>query len=163
MSLVSILLRVKKYSGEEALRVAGVSKYVRKYLAEMIENGICTVYGIVALNKVIGRIILYTELEDKDLADGENTCYFSDLWVHPKLRGYKLGSKLIKHVIKVAKKQGFKYLTLGVHLSNEKNVSMYKHLGFNEVIKSKTQDVVVKDREGNYITVKKYTIFMKEI
>ncbi len=163
MSLISSLLRVKRYYGEKALLVSGVPESSKKILAERIGNNECHIYGIMIFDKVIGRIFFYPDLQDKELADGKSVCYFSNLWVHPKLRGYKLGSKLINHIIKVAKKQGFKYLTLGVHMSNEKNVSIYRHLGFTEAPKSKSQELVVKDRNGNLRTVKKQTIFIKEI
>ncbi len=163
MSLISNLLRVKRYYGEKALLVSGVPESSKKVLAERISSGVCEIYGIIVLNKVIGRIFLYLDLQDKELADGKSVCYFSNLWVHPKLRGHKLGSKLINHVIKVAKNRGFKYLTLGVHMSNEKNVNIYRHLGFNEAPESESQDMIVKDKDGNLKSIKKQTIFIKEI
>lgn len=163
MSIISSFLMVKEYSSEKAIRVSGISQYAKAPLAEMVNNGRCHVYAIVVLNKILGRIVLITDSEDKELADGENVCYFSNLWVHPRLRGKKLGTKLVKHVEKEAKKKGFKYLTLGVRKDNEKNVSIYKHLGFDEFVKNKSQDVVVKDKNGNFITVKEYAVLMKKL
>ncbi|MBQ4645654.1 MAG: GNAT family N-acetyltransferase [Clostridia bacterium] len=163
MRLLSIFLPIKEYFGEEAANLARVSKNSKKLLVKMLNDGKCRVFAIVVFNKTLGRIILFTDLDDKDLADGKNVCYFSNLWVHPKLRGHKIGSKLVRYVEKQAKEKGFKYLTLGVHTDNKKNVSIYKHLGFDIVVKNKTQDVLVKDENGDYITVKEHSILKKNI
>ena len=163
MSIISNILPIKEYFHERAVAVAHVTKSVKQPFLEILNDGRWHVYGIVILNKIIGRIILFTNLEDKDLADGKEVCYISNLWVHPKMRGKKIGSKLVRFVEKEAKKSGFEFLTLGVHKDNEKNMSIYSHMGFDKVVKSKFNDVVVKDENGNYITVKEYTVLMKKL
>ncbi|MBQ4573559.1 MAG: GNAT family N-acetyltransferase [Clostridia bacterium] len=163
MSIISSVLKVKNYSADEAANLLHIPKNGKKLFIEKMNNGNCFFYAIVVFNKTLGRIILFTDLDDKDLADGKNVCYFSNLWVHPKLRGHKIGSKLVRYVEKQAKEKGFKYLTLGVHTDNKKNVSIYKHLGFDIVVKNKTQDVLVKDENGDYITVKEHSILKKSI
>lgn len=163
MRLLSIFIPIKEYYGEEAANLARVSKNSKKLLVKMMNDGKCHIFSIVILNKTLGRIILFTDLDDKDLADGKNICYFSNLWVHPKLRGHKIGSKLVRFVEKEAKKKGFEYLTLGVNIDNEKNKSIYSHLGFNEIVKNKSQSVLVKDENGDYITVKEYSVLKKSI
>lgn len=163
MSIISSVLRVKKYSAQEAVNLLRIPEAGKKLFIEKVNNGNCFYYAIVVFNKILGRIILFTDLDDKDLADGENVCYFSNLWVHPKLRGQKIGSKLVHYVEKQARKKGFKYLTLGVYADNEKNISIYKHLGFDMIVKTKTRDVLVKDDNGDYITVKEHLILKKNI
>lgn len=163
MSIISNALRVKEYSAKEAANLLHIPESGKKLFIAKMNNDSCFFYAIVVSNKTLGRIILFTDLEDKDLADGENVCYFSNLWVHPKLRGRKIGSKLVRYVEEQARKKGFKYLTLGVHADNEKNVSIYKHLGFDMVVKNKTHDVIVKDAKGEYITVKEHSILKKKI
>ena len=163
MSIISSILTIKEYYGEKAVIISAVSKSVKKPFAQVLNDGKCRVFAIVVLNKILGRIFLFTDLDDKDLADGKTVCYFSNLWVHPKLRGHKIGSKLVRYVEKQAREKGFKYLTLGVHTDNKKNVSIYKHLGFDIVVKNKTQDVLVKDENGDYITVKEHSILKKNI
>lgn len=163
MSVISSLLTVKEYTSEKAVNFAHVARSAKKPFIEMLNHGKCCVYCAVIFNKVVGRIILFTDLEDKDLADGKSVCYFSNLWVHPKLRGHKIGTKLVNCVEKEAKKKGFEFLTLGVHTDNEKNVGIYKHLGFDKVVKNKSQDVIVKDENGDFITVKEYSILMKKL
>ena len=163
MSLISGLLTIKEYFGEKAVTVAGVPRSAQKPFLQMVNDGNCRVFGIVIADKKLGVIVIFTDLEDKDLADGKTVCYFSNLWVHPKLRGQKIGSKLVKFVENEARKNGFEYLTLGVNTDNEKNVSIYNHIGFEKFVKNKSQDVVVKDESGNYIAVKEYAVLMKKL
>mgnify|MGYP003302882238 FL=1 len=106
MSLISSFLTIKEYSGDEAINLAHLSKIAKDPFAKMLKEGKSRFFAIVVLNKTLGRIILFTDLEDKELADGKSVCYFSNLWVHPKLRGHKIGSKLVRFVEKEAKKDG---------------------------------------------------------
>lgn len=163
MSIISSLLTIKEYYGEKAVTFSTVSKSVKKPFVQMLNDGRCRVFAIVVLNKILGRIILFTDLDDKDLADGKNVCYFSNLWVHPKMRGKKIGSKLVRYVENKARKNGFKFLTLGVHKDNEKNMSIYNHMGFDTFVKNKAHDIVVKDENGNYIAVKENVVLMKKL
>lgn len=163
MSLLSSVLPIKEYYGEKAVELAHLSKLAKIPFAKLINDGSCRFFAIVVLNKTLGRIILFTDLEDKDLADGKIVCYFSNLWVHPKLRGQKIGSKLVRFVEKEAKKSGFEFLALGVDMDNEKNISIYKHLGYDNVIKNKSQSVFVKDENGNYETMKEYFVLSKNL
>ena len=163
MSVISSFLPIKELNYEKAIQVVHVATSARQQFLEMLNSGKCYVYGIVIFNKTLGRIILFTDLDDKDLADGKNICYFSNLWVHPKLRGQKIGTKLVNYVEKEAKNKGFKYLALGVHEDNEKNLSIYKHLGFDQFVKNRSQNVFAKDKNGDFITVKEYSVFMKKL
>ena len=163
MSVISGILKIKYYPAEKAAKLLRVPEHGKKLFMEKMNNGNCFFYAIVVLNKTIGKIILFTDLDDKDLADGKSVCYFSNLWVHPKLRGYKIGSKLIRYVEKQARKKGFEYLTLVVYTDNEKNMSIYKHLGFDTVVKYKNQDVLIKNKNGDYITMKEHAILKKKI
>ena len=129
----------------------------------MLDDGKCRVFATMLLGKKLGIIVLFTDLEDKELADGKSVCYFSNLWVHPRLRGQKIGSKLVKFVEDESKKNGFEFLSLGVHTDNEKNMSIYKYMGFDQFVKNKSEDVIVKDENGNYINVKEYAILMKKL
>ena len=163
MSLLSSILPVKEYYGEKAVSLAHLSKAAKCPFAQMLNENKCRFFAIVVLNKILGRIILFTDLEDKDLADGKTICFFSNLWVHPKLRGQKIGSKLVRFVEKEAKKSGFEFLALGVDTDNEKNISIYKHLGYDNIIKNKAQSVFVKDENGNFQTMKEYFVLKKKL
>lgn len=163
MSLLSGFLTVKEYYDEEAVELAHLSKAAKIPFAQMLKDKKCRFFAIVVLNKNLGRIILFTDLEDKDLADGKTVCYFSNLWVHPKLRGQEIGSKLVRFVEKEVKKSGFEFLTLGVDTDNEKNISIYKHLGYDKLIKSKSHSVFVKDKNGNYERMKEYFVLKKKL
>ena len=163
MSLLPSFLTVKEYYGEEAIELAHLSKAAKIPFAQMLSDKKCRFFAIVVLNKTLGRIILFTDLEDKELADGKTVCYFSNLWVHPKLRGQKIGSKLVRFVEKESKKGGFEFLALGVDTDNEKNRSIYKHLGYDNLIKTKSHSVFVKDKNGNYECMKEYFVLKKKL
>ena len=163
MSIISSLLTIKNYSAKKAADLLHIPENGKKLFIEKMNSGNCFFYAIVVLNKTLGRIILFTDLDDKDLADGKSVCYFSNLWVHPKLRGQKIGSKLVHYVEKQARKKGFEYLTLGVYGDNEKNMSIYKHLGFDIFVKNKTSDILIKNKSGEYITMKEHIILKKSI
>ncbi len=163
MSLISSFLTIKEYSGDEAINLAHLSKIAKDPFAKMLKEGKSRFFAIVVLNKTLGRIILFTDLEDKELADGKSVCYFSNLWVHPKLRGHKIGSKLVRFVEKEAKKDGFEFLALGVDTDNDKNINIYKHLGYSDVIKNKSESVFVKDDNGSFAPMKEYFVVMKKL
>lgn len=163
MSLISSLLNIKEYHGDEAVSLAHLSKKAREPFAQMLRDNKCRFFAIVVLNKTFGRIILFNTLEDKELADGKSVCFFSNLWVHPKLRGQKIGSKLVRFVEKEAKSDGFEFLALGVDQDNEKNISIYKHLGYCEIVKRKNRSVFVKNEDGNFDTMKEYLVLKKKL
>lgn len=163
MSLISSFLTIKEYSGDKAINHAHLSKIAKDPFAKMLKEGKSRFFAIVVLNKTLGRIILFTNLEDKELADGKSVCYFSNLWVHPKLRGHKIGSKLVRFVEKEAKKDGFEFLALGVDTDNDKNINIYKHLGYSDVIKNKSESVFVKDDNGSFAPMKEYFVLMKKL
>ena len=163
MSLISSFLTIKEYSGDEAINLAHLSIIAKDPFAKMLKEGKSRFFAIVVLNKTLGRIILFTDLEDKELADGKSVCYFSNLWVHPKLRGHKIGSKLVRFVEKEAKKDGFEFLALGVDTDNDKNINIYKHLGYSDVIKNKSESVFVKDDNGSFALMKEYFVLMKKL
>ena len=163
MSLLSSILPVKEYYGEKAVGLAHLSKSAKISFAQMLNDGKCRFFAIVVLNKTLGRIFLFTDLEDKDLADGKTVCYFSNLWVHPKLRGKKIGSKLVRFIENEAKANGFEFLSLGVDSDNEKNISIYKHLGFDIVVKNKYESIFVKDVNGNYEKMSEYFVLKKKL
>ena len=163
MSLISSFFTIKEYSGDKAINHAHLSKTAKDPFAKMLKEGKSRFFAIVVLNKTLGRIILFTDLEDKELADGKSVCYFSNLWVHPKLRGHKIGSKLVRFVEKEAKKDGFEFLALGVDTDNDKNINIYKHLGYSDVIKNKSESVFVKDDNGSFAPMKEYFVLMKKL
>lgn len=163
MSIISSFFTIKEYSGDEAIKLAHLSKTAKDPFAKMLKEGKSRFFAIVVLNKTLGSIILFTDLEDKELADGKSVCYFSNLWVHPKLRGQKIGSKLVRFVEKEAKKDGFEFLTLGVDTDNDKNINIYKHLGYSDVVKNKSECAFVKDDNDGFAPMKEYFVLMRKL
>ncbi len=148
MSLLLNLMKIKEYHGEKAIHMLGGASELRETLGKKLDDGKCYVYGIDIFGKVVGRVCLSTELTDKTLADGETVCYLSHLYVNSHFRGRGIGSELVKHVVDNAKKMGFSYLTLAVDKEIEKNVNLYKKLGFNTFVgqwKNSSSIVLKKD------------------
>lgn len=86
--------------------------YGRLYLAIFDGN----VAGCIALRKL----------------DAEN-CELKRLYVKPKYRGKNIGSILVKHIIKEAKKIGYKHILLDTLPFLETAINMYKRYGFYEI------------------------------
>ncbi len=57
--------------------------------------------------------------------------YISDLYVLPHVRGRKIGEKLLRGVIALAKKRGAGFVKMEVDVNNHAAARFYKRLGFN--------------------------------
>jgi GNAT superfamily N-acetyltransferase len=157
------LLRIKEYSGEEAVEIISGFSHRQQSVVDLVDQGKCHVYAIILFGKRLGRVYLTTELNDKDLADGKDICYLSHLYVHSRLRGKGLGTRLVKHVIRNAKQLGFNKLTLTVDEKEERNVKLYKRLGFTTLVKTRQREFTVKREDGECRITKTYLVLMKDI
>ena len=54
-------------------------------------------------------------------------------------------------------------MTIGVDESNEKNVRMYKKLGFTTELKKSSLDATIKDKDGNHLRTKEHLILVKDL
>ena len=154
MSILLNMLKIKEYHGKAAVHMLGGSYEAKTVLSKNIDDGKCYVYGIDIFGKIVGRVCLSTELKDKSLADGKTVCYLSHLYVNSRFRGRGIGSKLVNHVIDNAKKMGFSYITLGVDETIDKNVNLYKRLGFNTLV-GQWKNSSNKETGNNCIVLKK--------
>ena len=80
-------------------------------------------------NKIVGMINL---LYSVSTSLGGRVGIIEDVIVLPKFRGEKIGSKLIKHVIRYADKKDLKRLTLFTDFDNEKAHKFYEKAGFTK-------------------------------
>lgn len=114
----------------------------RTWKAEAIErvrNGQSIVYYGVLNSKVICET---TALFDENIvqnSDGlvdEKTVYLCAFRTIEKYQGKGYFSKLFQFMLDDLKNRGYEKVTLGVEPEETENIQMYKHLGFDEFIKS---------------------------
>lgn len=163
LKTISKCIKLKEYPSHKAVSLINASENVKNQFAKLIDDGWCHVYAKVVLNKAIGIVFLLTNLDDKDLADGKNVCYICNFFVHPKFRGMGMGTEIMEHIFDVSKKNGFKQMTIGVMESNEKNVRLYKKLGFTTELKKSSLDATIKDKNGNHLSAKEHLILVKDL
>lgn len=60
-------------------------------------------------------------------------CEMKRLYVRPQFRGKKIASFLVKHIIKEARKIGYKHILLDTLPFLENAINMYKKYGFYEI------------------------------
>lgn len=75
-------------------------------------------------------------VQNSDELVNEKTAYLCAFRTIEKYQGKGYFSKLFKFMIDDLKSKGYEKVTLGVEPSETKNLKMYKHLGFNEIIRS---------------------------
>jgi len=85
----------------------------------------CGSWVAVSDGKIIGFAGLLDTVGEEGVAEVEPVVVSVDS------RGEGIGSKLIRHVIKEARKKGFRFLTIRPELRNEEAFSLYVRLGFN--------------------------------
>ena len=163
LKIISNLVKLKEYPSQKAVNLINASQNAKNQFAKLIDDGWCHVYAKVLFSKPIGIVFLFTNLDDKDLADGKNTCYICNFFVHPKFRGMGVGTEIMEHIFDVAKKNGFKQMTIGVDEKNEKNVRLYKKLGFTKELKKSSLDASIKDENGNHLPTKEHLILVKDL
>lgn len=83
------------------------------------------------------------------VAAGE--AHILNLCVRPEIQGQGLGTKLLKHLISLARRQGADTLLLEVRPSNLAALKLYQNLGFNEVGSRKNYYPAEQGREDALI------------
>lgn len=85
------------------------------------------------------RYALYLLMEEKDVVIGYcgvwivlDEAHITNIAVLPEYRGKKLGERLLKKMMEIAREAGAETMTLEVRVSNIPARSLYKKLGFQE-------------------------------
>ncbi|WP_428907984.1 GNAT family N-acetyltransferase [Niallia sp. Krafla_26] len=110
--------------------------YTSEFFKENIQKGNAEFWAIEHHNRLIGELYLFKHLNDHDFADGDSTAYLYGFQVEELMRGKGLGTMLMNHVLHRLVDLDFKYVTIGVEPDHEKNLQLYKRLGFTEKIKT---------------------------
>jgi ribosomal protein S18 acetylase RimI-like enzyme len=69
---------------------------------------------------------------DKDREDPDTTRYIESVWIAPRLRGHRLGERLIRFLLEVEhqRNQRLEQFLLWVFKSNSSAIKLYDHMGF---------------------------------
>lgn len=99
-------------------------------LQSIIENKkIGKIFVATKQNKIVGMINL---LYSVSTSLGARVGIIEDVIVLPEFRGKKIGSQLIKHAIKYAKRKNLKRITLFTDFDNQKAHKFYEKSGFTK-------------------------------
>lgn len=156
------LLKIKKVTIKQ-FEEAPFKPFVKKQLLQKMQDGVFEVYHIKFLWKNIAQVFIFYNLEEKSLADGENVCYVSNIYVTRIFRGLGLCSRCIEKVKSVAKDKGFSIMILGVMEDNTNAIRLYKKLGFVETGEKYAYDAIIIDKNGNKIPQKEYMLMRCEL
>lgn len=105
---------VNLYKKEASLeKIEKIRKDVKKDFQSMAAGKRIILFAEIK-NKVIGTVQIVFELPNKILADGKNFAHLHHLRIEESFRNQGIGKKLEEEVIKIAKKRGFKTITLSV-------------------------------------------------
>ncbi len=136
---------IRKANVEEMLELWGYSDIstaspTARYFYNNIESDNADFWAAEDDEKIIGELYVFLDLEDKDFADGKNTAYLCAFRVKEEYRGQGIGTQLVKAALNDLGKRGFRSATIGVEGSEERNIRLYKRLGFNSKIKDCFED-----------------------
>lgn len=112
---------------------------VKNNAVENIKNGQAVIYYGKLNDKIICQA---TAMFDEDIIQnsdglvGTQTVYLCNFSTDKKYQGKGYFSKLFKFVIEDLKNKGYTKYTLGVEPKEIKNLQIYRHFGFNKLIKS---------------------------
>ena len=86
--------------------------------------------------ELIGELYVFRKIEgDPDFADGITIAYLCAFRIRKDFRGQGLGTRLIETVLADLKAGGFRRATIGVGPDEERNVKLYRRLGFTTKVK----------------------------
>ncbi len=74
------------------------------------------------------------------LADNKTTVYLNALRIEKQYRGNGHISAMVKLMENYAREKGYKYITIGVDDSNEKNKAIYTHWGYTDLVFTEVED-----------------------
>ena len=85
---------------------------------------------------ILGGLIMIFEKENASIAN---------IAVNPKFQGQGIGSGLMKFAASMAKENNFSELNLTTHVLLKENLSLYRHLGWEEIGRDNTKVFMKKE------------------
>lgn len=126
-------------------------KFKNKALKDYISKNTIVYFGILD-NNIICEITAYVkeeaflnDIEDYQGLLTDDMIYLAAFRTNKEFENKGYFSKLFKYVVSDLKNKGFKFLSVGVENSEERNKSIYYHLGFTDFIKT-----ICDDEEINF-------------
>lgn len=112
---------------------------LKNNVVEHIRNGqSITYYGKMNDKIICQTTAMFDEniIQNSDNLVGVKTVYLCNFSTDKKYQGKGYFSKLFRFMIDDLKNRGYEKYTLGVEPTETNNLQIYKHFGFNELIKS---------------------------
>ncbi len=134
-------------------------KFMKTEFEKLVAQRKLVPFFALSNGKMIGKIYFVTQTRDLQVADGKQIGYICNLFVKKPFRNFGIGTRLVDTVKDYAKSNGFCSLTIGVEENNEKNMHLYRKLGFAKKVKNLNIDLLFKDAEGKDITVNEYAVY----
>lgn len=139
IATIDEMKRKWNYEIRKQKRRKAVLERLKRDAVAHIKNGqSVTYYG-----KLNNRIICETTamfdeniIQNSDKLVDDKTVYLCNFSTDKKYRGKGYFSKLFRFMINDLKNRGYEKFTLGVEPAETDNLKIYKHLGFDEFIKS---------------------------
>ena len=134
-------MEIRKATGDEMLALWEYpdpenASPTAKFFYRSISSGNAVFWTIERHGELIGELYVFKNIEaDPDFADGITTAYLCAFRVREDCRGQGLGTRLIETVLTDLKAGGFRRATIGVGPDEERNVKLYRRLGFTTKVK----------------------------
>ena len=136
---------IRKATCEEMLRLWGYQDTTHvsptaRFFYQNISTGNAVFWTLDHDGELIGELYIFSDLDDKDFADGKTKAYLCAFRIKESYRGQGLGSALLEYVLKRLQESGIQEVTIGVEESEEANVALYRRFGFTEKVKDCFED-----------------------
>jgi len=76
---------------------------------------------------------------------GNDQASIANVAVNPKFQGQGIGSELMRFAESIAREKGYSELQLATHVLLDENISLYRHLGWEETGRDETRVFMAKD------------------
>ena len=142
---------IRKATGSEMLKLWGYrdaadASPTAKFFYRHISSGNAVFWTLDHGGELIGELYAFLDIEeDRDFADGKTTAYLCAFRVRKEYRGQGLGSRLMQEALADLKERGFRRATIGAGKSEERNIRLYRRLGFTGKVKECFFDPCARD------------------
>ena len=119
-------------------------RYLR-WKEEFISRNQCNqaaTFVVVSDDTPVGEVTLeyHQNGSRKILADGKQCAYVQALRIRREYEGQGHVSKLMRCMESYARKQGYSHLCIGVEAAETRNLGIYLHWGYNELVMYEVED-----------------------
>ena len=131
---------IRKATGEEMLTLwgcedPGSASPTARFFHAAVSSGKAAFWALDRGGEPVGELYVFYDLADRDLADGRTTAYLCAFRVRKELRGQGYGSRLMETALAELKGRGFIRATIGVGRDDERNLRLYRRLGFSKTVR----------------------------